>query len=172
VGTVAVCATLRHSARVATRKLRTADYSEEARQRLGTAVAAAREAAGHRWRPSFAKAAGISTRSLTALEIGEPTVGKTALIAVGRALADQGWDEETPRAILEGGPTPPLRHVSAEAPRVDVVTPDEKIRQHFRELWDASPDEETFYRVLAEELAKVRAARGNDTPSVRPTAEG
>src|SRR5436190_14793997 len=93
---VADHATLRHSACVATRRrrIRTADYSEAARLRLGEAIIAAREAGGHRWRPSFAKAAGISQRSLSALEQGEPTVGEAVLRSVGRTLS--GWTEDTP----------------------------------------------------------------------------
>lgn len=176
VGTVAVCVSLRHSACVATRRLRTATYSTDARQRLAAAVATARAAEGHRWRPSFAAAAGISLRSLTAIETAEPTVGQAALDAVGAALAGQGWDKDTPKAILEGGPIPTPQEPSAENVTVtepdSEVSNDEKIRKSLRDLYDASPDEETFYRVVAEELARVRAARDSDTHSARPTAEG
>lgn len=168
---VVPCATLRHSAYVAPRRLRTADYSEDARRRLGAAVSAAREAAGHRWRPSFAKEIGISPRSLTALEIGEPTVGQAALIAVGRGLAGQGWDENTPLAILEGGqvpvaPTGEERDIAA----ADYRSPDEILRDHFRKLWDASPDRETFFRVVHQELAQLHADRSN--PTERDGASG
>jgi hypothetical protein len=67
----------------------------------------AREAAGHRYRTSFFKAAGISKRSLEAVESLEPdaaSVGETVLHAIGRALPT--WTEDTPRLILEGGPIP------------------------------------------------------------------
>lgn len=140
-------------------------------------MADAREADGHPFRSTFAAAAGISKRSLIELEDGKPTVGQSVLQRVGRALATQGWDKDTPRNILEGGPIPqpPEAFPSAEAPAEpvdDPADPDAKIRRHLRELWDASPDEETFYRVVAEELAKVRAARGGNTNGERPTAEG
>ncbi|GHF31138.1 hypothetical protein GCM10017786_76090 [Amycolatopsis deserti] len=87
------------------RRLRTADYSQEARDNLGEAVTNAREAAGHKFRPSFARAAKISPRSLDAVENGEAGVGGVVLRAIARALPN--WDEDTPRAILEGNPPPP-----------------------------------------------------------------
>lgn len=82
------------------RQLRTRDYSQEARDRLGNAVTVARLAAGHMWRTTFAKVAGVSIRSLSALELGEPTVGQATLFAVASALPN--WTEKTPQAILEG----------------------------------------------------------------------
>lgn len=87
--------------------MRTADYSQEARDRLAAAVAAARKAAGHRFRPSFAKAAGVGIRSLENVESLEPdaaSVGDTVLEAIGRALPN--WTEDTPRIVLEGGAIP------------------------------------------------------------------
>ncbi|MFL6141621.1 MAG: hypothetical protein ACJ72N_07100 [Labedaea sp.] len=78
-------------------------YPEEARVRLGLAIVRGREAAGHQWRPSFARAAGISVRSLVKIEKGEP-VGAPVYEAIGRALPQ--WTEDTPRVILEGGPIP------------------------------------------------------------------
>lgn len=92
------------------RQLRTANYSESARVRLADAVIKAREAAGYRWRTDFARAIQVSVRSLGALEQAEPTVGRSILFAVGRALPN--WTEDTPRIILEGGPIP-----SAARPR-------------------------------------------------------
>ncbi|MGH3516208.1 MAG: hypothetical protein ACRDQ7_02070, partial [Haloechinothrix sp.] len=59
---------------------------------------------GHRWRTTFARAAGISVRSLNSLESGDPGVGQSILFAVGRALPN--WTEDTPKMILEGGPIP------------------------------------------------------------------
>lgn len=97
-----------------TRRLRTADYSEEARERLGRAVARQREADGYKFRPAFAKAAKISLRSLAAVETGEPGVGAANLRAIGRALST--WTEDTPREILDGGPIPPT-HVETVEPR-------------------------------------------------------
>lgn len=97
-------ATLRHSAHV-TGRLRTANYSQEARDRLARAVTNARESAGYRYRTDFAKATqGVSKRSLDAVENSEPTVGGTVLRAIGRALPT--WDEDTAQAVLEGGPIP------------------------------------------------------------------
>lgn len=90
------------------RNLRTADYPDDARKRLAEAVAKARRAAGHDWRPSFATEAGIGIRSLEAVEAHEPTVGVTVLERIGRTLGRhlRDWDVDTPRAILDGGPIP------------------------------------------------------------------
>lgn len=87
--------------------MRTGNYSQEARARLAGAIVKAREAAGHRFRPSFAKAAGVGVRSIEnveSLEPGAASVGESVLRAIGRALPT--WTEETPRIILEGGPIP------------------------------------------------------------------
>jgi hypothetical protein len=93
--------------------LRTANYSEHARRRLGEAVAAARRAAGHPRRPSFVKEANVSQRSLEAVEAHEPTVGVDILERIGRALGRhfRGWNADTPRVILEGGEIPDLEPV-------------------------------------------------------------
>lgn len=99
------CTSMRHYAHMGSRRVRTASYPEEARRRLGDAVAKAREAAGYQYRTEFRRAAGIkSVRSLEMLENGEPGVGQTVLFAVGRLLP--GWTEDTPRQILEGGMIP------------------------------------------------------------------
>lgn len=100
---MAWCVTVRHDALVTSVRPHTRDYTDEARQSLGLAFTRARELAGHKWRPSFAKAAGIAVRSLVKLEKGEP-VGPTVYEAAARALP--GWTEDTPRAILEGGEAP------------------------------------------------------------------
>lgn len=92
-------------------RLRTANYPEGKRKRLGDAVIEAREADGYKFRPSFAAAAGVSLRSLTALELGEPTVGATTLRAVGRTLST--WTADTPQSVLEGGPIPPTAQLAA-----------------------------------------------------------
>lgn len=99
------------------RQIRTADYSQEARERLGSAVAMARIAGGHEYRTDLvnhAKTVGVklSIRSLGALETGEAGVGQTVLFAVGRLLPN--WTEDTPRIILEDGPIP-LNDVPVEA---------------------------------------------------------
>jgi hypothetical protein len=114
---VVPCDGLHYSARMAgIRRLRTADYPEAARVRLGQAVAKARQAAGHKWRTSFARVARISVRSLTAIEQAEPTVGQANLHAVGRALPN--WNEDTPKAILEGGPIPSNEPETADLVRI------------------------------------------------------
>lgn len=99
------CTNLRHSASVNSSRLRTSDYSDEARIRLGNAVVAGREAIDFKFRPAFAKFAKVSLRSLADLEQGKPGVGETNLRAVARALPN--WTKDTPRVILEDGPIPP-----------------------------------------------------------------
>ncbi len=87
--------------------MRTADYGEAARQRLGNAVREARESMGakFKFRPAFARAAGIAKRSLDDLETGKPTVGETNLRLVGKFIPH--WTQDTPQNILEGGEIPP-----------------------------------------------------------------
>jgi hypothetical protein len=86
-------------------KLRTATYSQEARDRLAAAVKKAREANGYMYRTTFARDNNIqSIRSLELLEAGKPGVGESILFAIGRALPR--WNEDTPRVILEGGDAP------------------------------------------------------------------
>ncbi|HWM06198.1 MAG TPA: hypothetical protein VNP92_27960 [Actinophytocola sp.] len=89
--------------------LRTANYSDDDRERLAEAVAKARRASGHEWRTSFATEARVGKRSLEAVEAAEPLVGVSVLERIGRALGRHlhGWNEDTPRTILEGGPIPP-----------------------------------------------------------------
>jgi hypothetical protein len=100
--------------------LRTADYSENARKRLGEAVAQARRAAGLTWRTWFVKEAGIGVRSLEAVEAHEPTVGVDVLERIGRALGRhfRDWNADTPRQILEGGPIPD--HEPARRTTIDI----------------------------------------------------
>lgn len=102
------CGTLRHSAAVSPRNLRTASYTEHDRKRLAEAVAQARRAIGHEFRPSFAKEAGIGIRSLESVEANSPTVGVSVLERIGRTLGRhlRHWNVNTPREILEGGPIP------------------------------------------------------------------
>ena len=104
---------------MAHRNLRTADYSTQARVRLGKAVGQARRAAGHRFRASFADEAGIGIRSLESLERGEPTVGVTVVELVCRALGRHlnGWDAGTAESILDGGPVPDHDLVDPDQPR-------------------------------------------------------
>lgn len=94
-----------HHERVTALRPHTKLYDKTARVRLGLAVARAREAAGYQFRPAFEKAAGVGSTSLWKLENGDP-VGPLVYEAVARALP--GWNEDTPRQILEGesAPTP------------------------------------------------------------------
>lgn len=109
---VADCSGLLHTAAVmvSRKQLRTADYGPEQRARLADAVVKARTAAGYQYRTDLveaAKKAGekLSVRSLQAVELGDPGVGQVVLFTIARLLPN--WTEDTPRAILEGGPIPP-----------------------------------------------------------------
>lgn len=99
-----MCTSVHDDVPVALPRLTTSDYPEDARADLGRAVTRAREAAGWIRRRDFADHAGVSLRSLVKLEGGEEGVGRRVLEFVGRALP--GWDEDTPRRILEGGDPP------------------------------------------------------------------
>lgn len=117
------------------RRLRTADYPEDARRRLGSAVSEAREALGFKFRPPFAKHAKVSLRSLVDLEAGTPGVGEANLKAVARALPN--WTESTPRDILEGGPIPPPEPAppaETKAEWVPVLTDAQVIAMTSREI--------------------------------------
>lgn len=107
---VALRETLRHSATVTIKPLRTSDYPKAAQERLAEAVAQARRAAGHRWRPSFALEAGISKRSLEAVELADASVGISVLEDIGRALGRHfpAWNADSARVILDGGTIPAL----------------------------------------------------------------
>ena len=129
---------LRHSATVMARNLRTSDYSRPARDRLAGAVAQARRAAGHRFRPSFAAEAGISKRSLEAVELNDASVGVSILEDIGRALGKHfaEWSADTPRTILEGGPVPSLESVPEPT---DVNEEMLTSLREMRDLLDRSP---------------------------------
>jgi len=122
------CIPLHYPATVILRRLRTANYSDEARKRLGEAVAQARQAAGYKWRTVFATKAGISVRSLAALEQGEPTVGQATLFAVGRALP--GWTEGTPQWILENNRMPVIHDSETAVPLPRSSSSDENRAEH------------------------------------------
>lgn len=103
---------MRDYAGVARKQLRTSNYSQEARTRLGEAVEAARTAAGYRYRTEFCRAHNIkSLRSLELLEQGKTGVGQAFLFEVADALP--GWARETPQVVLDGGPIPPLHDESS-----------------------------------------------------------
>lgn len=97
--------TMRDYAAMARTQLRTKDYSVAARKRLGEEVERARRALGYRYRTDFCRAYGIKNlRGVELLEQGQPGVGQAFLFEVARALP--GWDESTPRHVLEGGAPP------------------------------------------------------------------
>lgn len=93
----------------------TSDYTDDARERLGAAVADARTMAGFRSRSDLAREADISLRSLDKVELGKPGVGRRVLLSIARVLP--GWDVDTPRSILEGAPVP--EPITPEPPKDD-----------------------------------------------------
>jgi hypothetical protein len=107
------------------KQLSTLGYSQEARDRLADAVNKARLAAGYRWRTNLAKAAGVSVRSVTALERAEPGVGQANLYAIARVLP--GWTEDTMKLVLDGGDPPAID----SGGRVEILLLDDSERQ----LW-------------------------------------
>jgi hypothetical protein len=127
--------------------LRTANYDEQARKRLGEAVGEARRAAGHAWRSTFYKEAKIGKRSVEAVEAGEPTVGVYALEQIGRALGRyfRDWDADTPRAILEGGPIP--SHEPRRKATIDIRW---VARQELIDLLRSTEDAIAYPRLLDE----------------------
>jgi hypothetical protein len=127
--------------------LRTANYGEDARKRLGEAVAMARRAAGHRWRSTFYKEAKVGKRSLEAVEAGEPTIGIDVLERIGRALGRhfRDWSADTPRAILEGGPIP-----SEEPTRKATIDIRWVARQELIDLLRSTEDPIAYPRLLDE----------------------
>lgn len=157
---------VRHDVCMPAQRVHTRAFSDEARERLGLAVMRAREASGHPYRPSFARATGLSVRSIVKLEGGEP-VGAPVYEAAARGLP--GWDEDTPRVILEGGPIPEAKPQSKPDPRVSpvvtshpddpefwVALADEVPRPAFDELWKIYKDRR---RLLAERNHSNRQER-------------
>lgn len=159
--------------------MRTADYSEQDRKRLGDAVAEARRAAGYRWRPAFIRDTGLGKRSLEAVERGEAGVGISVLEDVGRALGRflHGWTKDTPRQILDRE-DPPLLRPRNEPPPEGVTSPG-KPSVHSPEFWSdlrANVDDETYQRLwqlyldrnrLSEQVSAQSATEGerHETPS-------
>ncbi len=125
--------------------LRSANYSEHARKRLGDAVGQARRAAGHRWRTDFAREARLGVRSIEAVERAEPTVGVDVLERVGRALGRhfRDWNADSARVILEGGPIP-----SEEPVRRTTIDIRWTARQEFVDLLRTHEDAIAYPRLL------------------------
>lgn len=139
-------------------QLRTRDYSQEARDRLGKAVVVARLAAGHTWRPSFARVADVSIRSLSALELGEAGVGQATLFAVARALPH--WTEDTPQAILEGATAAPTAEPApVPDPEPEPADPDLAVVIEVYEHWISKLPEDTRDDKLDEFIRYVLSAR-------------
>jgi hypothetical protein len=114
--TLAKDTTMRDHAAMARRQLRTRDYPDDARKRLGKEVERARRAAGYRYRTDFCRSHGIKNlRGLEMLESGQPGVGQAFLFEIARALP--GWTEETPQVVLDGGEPPPLSDRAVEPGR-------------------------------------------------------
>lgn len=162
------------------KRLRTADYSQEARNRLAEAVVAARTALGpqFKFRPAFAKHVGISVRSLAAIESGDAGIGEANLKAVARALP--GWIEDvTPRAILDGEPAPPTTALPVpadEAPEASAeltFTATEKDRARWRTMTpeEITDEGEMIGRTISEamRIQYLRAALAARTGTLEPS---
>lgn len=146
---------------MAQQNLRTARYSEEARQRLGKAVGQARRAIGHRSRHTFADETGLGVRSIEAIERGEPTVGAAVAEQVGRTLGRhiRGWHAGTAESILDGGPIPEHDLIDSEQPRrakLDVVWT--KARRELTAVLVSGGDADTYLRKLDHWRGRFRKA--------------
>jgi hypothetical protein len=163
---LALCGTLRDDSPV-NRRVRTANYSQDARWRLADAIVEARKAAGHPHRPSFYKAAGIGKRSLEAAESKEPdapSVGETVLHAIGHALPN--WTTDTPRIILEGGPIPANQRTRAtpSSPLAEIIAASEDELDKMERLYERyRPGEGRTWRAWAD---GVRAAHSDERDSL------
>lgn len=167
---------MRQNAPMASSRVRTANYSPEARRRLGDAVAKAREALGMS-RPRLVAAsakAGIvlNTKSLELVETGQPGVGQSFLYALGRFLP--GWTEDTPRQILDGDDAPPLTppivgddEVVPEKHRKVIAMSDRELAERIVDIAEDSPEAAKQYAEDALRIRREYAGR-----SVRIVADG
>lgn len=156
------------------RNLRTADYSDEARVRLGKAVGQARRAIGHRFRGSFADEAGIGTRSLEALERGEPTVGVMVVEQVCRALSRhlRGWHAGTAESILDGGQVPDHDLIDPDQPRkakLDIMW--SKARNDLTAVLRSGDDADTYVRKLDHWRGRLTRAGFSDADVLKVSKE-
>ena len=157
---------MRHNAPMASSRVRTANYSPEARQRLGDAAAKAREALGMS-RPQLvaaAAAAGVvlNKKSLELVETGQPGVGQSFLFALGRFLPN--WTEDTPRKILEGGsaPTAAPPAVATEIPekhRKIIAMTDRELAERIVDIAEDSPAAAVSYAQDALRIRREHAER-------------
>jgi hypothetical protein len=158
--------TMRDHAAMARTQLRTKDYPDDARKRLGKEVERARSAAGFRYRTDFCRAHGIKNlRGLEMLEGGRPGVGQAFLFEVARALPN--WTEETPRLILEGADPPPTNgppSAPEPAPTASGLSDAERslIRTLRRRRWHGED--------IAEALDELRRSSAV-LPTVEPPSE-
>jgi hypothetical protein len=145
---------------MASSRVRTANYSPEARRRLGDAVAKAREALGMS-RPQFvaaAAAAGVvlNKKSLELVETGQPGVGQSFLYALGRYLPN--WTEDTARQILEGDEAPTATSLSAaveipEKHRKIIGMSERELAERIVDLAETSPSAAISY---AQDALRIR----------------
>lgn len=117
-----------------------------------------------RYRPEFAAHAGISKRSLANVELDDASVGGPTLEAIGRAIP--GWDKDTPRAILEGGTPPPVRHDEPNPPAPDAAS--EEIPEAHQKII-AMSEREIAERIvdLSETSREAALAYGEDVLRIR-----
>lgn len=162
------CAMVRDDALMTPLRPHTKHYPEDARKQLGLAVTRARQAAGYPYRPAFARDTGISVRSIVKLEQGDP-VGADVYEAAARVLP--GWNEDTPKAVLEGAEPPAPPGIEAEnRPLTPKPEPDdegwtdedEELMESVRELARKARVKRLRPRVvqaLLEEIARDMAER-------------
>jgi hypothetical protein len=140
---------MRDHAAMARKQLRTKDYSDADRKRLGEAVESARRAAG-----------------LEMLEGGRAGVGQAFLFEIAQALP--AWTEDSPRHILEGGDPPPINDrpppAPEPAPRAPGLSDAERSLIHTlsRRGWPAED--------IAEALDELRRSSADQLPVEQQTA--
>lgn len=152
---------MRHNAPMASSRVRTANYPPEARQRLGDAVAKAREALGMS-RPQLVAAAAtidivLNKKSLELVETGQPGVGQSFLYALGRFLPN--WTEDTPRQILEGKSAPataPAAVAVADIPEKHRKIIEMSERELAERIVDIAEDSPEAAKRYAEDALRIR----------------
>jgi hypothetical protein len=162
---------MRNHAGVSRRQLRTSNYTPEARALLGEAVERARIAAGYKFRTEFCRAHGIKNlRGLELLEQGRTGVGQAFLFEVAAALP--GWDETTPRRVLEGEDPPPIENqpVAPERGQEDDewTEEDEELMELVREVARKAGVKRLRPKIveaLLEEMAREIAQRNHNDES-------
>lgn len=129
--------------------MRTGDYPDAMRVRLGEEVERARIAAGYS-RATLAEKSGVSLRSVAYLEQADRSVSAKVLHPVARELP--GWTEDTPRDILEGGEAP-------EPPTEPVVRLPTLRDDNERQLWALDLPEDVKWGYIYQYRARLDAAR-------------